>query len=56
MATESFTGKISLTLDMTCEDADVALLSANLEQLLADRVNSFLVVTDYTINVETFSA
>lgn len=53
---KSFSGKLSLTLDLTCEDADADLLAANLESLLEERVASFLDVTAFTVNVERFTS
>lgn len=53
---QDFTGKLSISIELDCIEADADFIAANLTRLLEDRTASFLAVADSTVHVERYSA
>lgn len=53
---EDFNGRLVVTVELECFDADPQLLETNLRELLSERVDSFMSVGNYSITVEKYTS
>ena len=53
---KDFTGKLIISFELECSEADADFIQENITNLVENRIDSFLDVTDSTTHVETYSA